>query len=143
MPTEPKRVYVLGAGASASSPYKLPTLKGLLWHVRRAAAPGQRKILMTAIYEACGVVLKRKADSPDVEEFLNRLNTESLRYISDRLPSSSLRQKASDITLKAVRKFIRAKCLEVATKEGPYDRLVQALGPRDIVISFNWDVLLE
>jgi len=103
MTNEIKRLYIIGAGASC--PYGLPTLKTLLWDLCEHVTKNEREILIQAIYEACGVDLKRPEDSPDFEEFLNRLNAQSLLYLSenDIEMSSSLRSRAGVIALEGLR----------------------------------------
>lgn len=145
MVNESNRVYLIGAGASASLPYRFPTLKTLLWHVCQEVGGADRTILDKAIYEACGVELRRPEDSPDFEEFLNRLDARSLLYLHDneleKLPT--LRRRAAAIALRGLRDFIRKSCLSTASQEGPYDRLVRSLKAGQVLVSFNWDVLLE
>lgn len=143
MNNEIKRLYLIGAGASC--PYGLPTLRTLLWDLCEYAEREEREILKQAIYETCGVTLERPEDSPDFEEFLNRLDARSLLYLDknklDEL--SSLRPRAAHIALESLRKFIHQKSLSAAKKEGPYDCLVRSLNCNQAIVSFNWDVLLE
>lgn len=55
----------------------------------------------------------------------------------------SLRRKAGKLALFGLRTFIQNRCRLVATKEGPLDRLVRSIDDHTLVVSFNWDVLLE
>jgi hypothetical protein len=138
-----RRLYIIGAGASC--PYGLPTLKNLLWELCQFLDQQKRNILKTAIYEACGVNLECPENSPDFEEFLNRLDAQSLLYLhEDQLNRlSSLRSKAATIALKGLRNFFLQKSRALGTKVGPYDRLVASLDDKDAIVSFNWDILLE
>jgi hypothetical protein len=119
MTNEVRRLYLIGAGASR--PYRLPTLKTLLWHVSEHVGETERKILKQAAYEACGITLERPEDSPDFEEFLNRLDARSLLYLNDNeLPKlSGLRPEAAAIALEGLREFIHQKCLSAEAQEGP------------------------
>lgn len=143
MPNEIKRLYLIGAGASY--PYGLPTLRTLLWDLCEYVERKEREILKQAIYEACGVTLEHPEDSPDFEEFLNRVDARSLLYLNkDKLETLlSLRPMAARIALEGLRKFIHQRSLSAAKQEGPYDHLVRSLNCDQAVVSFNWDVLLE
>lgn len=137
------RLYIIGAGASC--PYGLPTLKTLLWDLCEFVVEEERQILKQAIYEACGVDLERPEDSPDFEEFLNRLDAHSLLYLRrDKLEIlSALRPRAAVVALKGLRNFISQKSQASANQKGPYDHLVKSLRDDHAIVSFNWDVLLE
>jgi hypothetical protein len=57
-----KRVYVIGAGASACAPYGRPTLKTLARNLCNFLDEPERRILVDAIYETLGVDLRVQAD---------------------------------------------------------------------------------
>ncbi len=137
------RVYIIGAGASV--PYGLPTLKTLSWDLAQSLDPPDRKILVDAIRECFGKNLKRPEDSPDFEELLNRLDQRALFYLEDSgiLGPESLRRKAAELALSGLRTFIQSRCSLVATQVGPLDVLVRSLDAATLLVSFNWDVLLE
>jgi hypothetical protein len=137
-----RRVYVLGAGASA--PYGLPLLRSLTWELAQSLGRSSRTLFISALHECFGQSPRGPHDSPDFEEFLNRLDPRALRYLEAAdAAKASLRPKAAELALRSLRTFIRDKCLSLAKCHGPYDRLVQAINDDTIVISFNWDVLLE
>lgn len=137
------RVYIVGAGASV--PYGLPTLKTLTWELAQTLSETNRKVFLDAVFEACGVRLTRPEESPDFEELLNRLDPRALLYLEDTGlggPTASRRQAAA-LALSSLRAFFRERCLAAAEQRGPYDRLVSSLADDSLVVSFNWDVLLE
>jgi hypothetical protein len=48
-----------------------------------------------------------------------------------------------DRALAGLRAFIQNKCESASTREGPFDVLVKSLDGTSLLVSFNWDVLLE
>lgn len=137
------RVYLIGAGASV--PYKLPTLKTLTWDLSQSMSPEDRTTFSTAVYECFGKVLQNNGAIPDFEELLNRLDPRALLYLEDVGLGGlgSFRRKAAELALSGLRAFIRDACARVSEKQGPFDMLVRSLTERDLLVSFNWDVLLE
>jgi hypothetical protein len=81
-------------------------------------------------------------ESPDFEEFLNRLDPLALSYL-DSARFGHSRRKARDLALSSLRTFIREKCLNLVKTDGPFDTLVASLTENTRLVSFNWDVLLE
>jgi hypothetical protein len=137
------RVYIVGAGASV--PYGLPTLKTLTWDLCESLNGPERQTFIRAVYEACGVELRGPESSPDFEELLNRLDSRALKYLEGMGygGTDSIRVRAAEIAVRGLRSFIRERCLQMREKDGPFDRLAQHLTERTLVVSFNWDVLLE
>ncbi len=138
-----ERVYIVGAGASV--PYGLPTLKTLTWDLCESLNGPDRSTFVDAVYEASGVELRNAETSPDFEELLNRLDPRALKYLEGTGygGTDSSRTRAAEIAITALRLFVRDRCLQVREKEGPFDRLAEQLTERTLVVSFNWDVLLE
>ncbi|MBC8462160.1 MAG: hypothetical protein H8D67_29685 [Deltaproteobacteria bacterium] len=137
------RVYIIGAGASV--PYGLPTLKTLTWDLCQTLSPSDRTILLAAIRECFGFDLAKPDDSPDFEELLNRLNPRAFYYLEDSgLDVSNFsRRNAAELALSGLRSFIRDKCADWGMRKGPLDVLIKALDETTLLVSFNWDVLLE
>ena len=137
------RVYIIGAGASV--PYGLPTLKTLTWDLCQTLSPSDRTIFLAVIRECFGFDLAKPDDSPDFEELLNRLDPWALHYLEDSgLDASNFsRRKAAELALSGLRSFIRDKCANMGMREGPLDVLIAALDETTLLVSFNWDVLLE
>lgn len=81
-------------------------------------------------------------ESPDFEEFLNRLDPLALSYL-DGARFGESRRRAGRLALSSLRTFIRDKCLNLVETEGPFDTLVRSLTKETRLVSFNWDVLLE
>jgi hypothetical protein len=135
------RVYILGAGAS--EPYGLPLMRTLTWDLYRTLRSSNRAVVASALRECFGTTPCGPQDAPNFEEFLNLLDKRSLRYLKPDIANASSRPKAAEIVLDALRRFIRDKCASLAKCRGPYDRLVASIDPTTVVISFNWDVLLE
>src|SRR5437899_4217106 len=104
-----ERVYWIGAGASV--PYGLPTLKTLTWELSQSLSAVDRETLLRAVYECFGVILRKPEDSPDFEEFLNRLDPRALFYLEDTGLGgpNSVRRKAGELALSSLRTFIRDK----------------------------------
>jgi hypothetical protein len=139
-----ERLYVIGAGASAAAPYRLPTLKTLTWQLARTFGRSNRRLFEHTVYECFGVKL-RKGSNVDFEELLNRLDPSPFEYLTG-LPiggADAQAQKARRLALTGLRIFIRKRCLACAKREGSYDRLVASLNAHTAIVSFNWDVLLE
>jgi hypothetical protein len=135
-----ERLYVIGAGASY--PYGIPTLKTLTWDLCNFLGKNDRRIFLDAIYECTGIDMKAAKDSPDFESLLDRLDPRALAYLtSDK--AREIRLQAVEIALRGLREFINEKCSDAATKDGPYERLVDSLSERDAIVCFNWDVLPE
>lgn len=137
------RVYIIGAGASV--PYGLPTLKTLSWELAQSLSPESRRLFTTAIRDCFGTNLEKPADSPDFEELLNRLDPRALRYLEDSgigAPDSD-RRKAAELALSGLRTFVQDKCTKFGSGNGPFDVLVAALDRTALIVSFNWDILLE
>jgi hypothetical protein len=138
-----QRLYVIGAGASV--PYGLPTLKSLTWELVESMDSERRGLLLTVIREAYGRDVKSPSDSPDFEELLSRLDRRSLSYLEGTGLGGpdSPRHRAEEVALDQLRRFIRERCQRIADQLGPYDRLIHSLRPGEVIVSFNWDVLLE
>jgi hypothetical protein len=139
-----ERLYVIGAGASAAAPYRLPTLKALTWELARTFSKSNRRLFERAVYECFGVRLGRK-QYVDFEELLNRLDPSPFTYLAG-LPVGGIDALAHRVRRRALtglRTFIRDRCRACSRVKGPYDRLVAALTADTAVVSFNWDVLLE
>ena len=137
------RVYLIGAGASV--PYGLPTLKTLTWDLSQSMSPEDRTTFSTAVYECFGTALRKNGAIPDFEELLNRLDPRALLYLEDvgLGGPDSFRRKAAELALSGLRTFIRDACARVSENEGPFDFLVRSLSEKNLLVSFNWDVLLE
>jgi len=137
------RVYIMGAGASV--PYGLPTLKTLSWDLAQSLNATDRNIFVGTIRECFGKNLEKPEDSPDFEELLNRLDPRALLYLEDSGISGpeSSRRKAAELALSGLRRFIQSRCSVVATQEGPLDVLVRSIDETTLLVSFNWDILLE
>ena len=138
-----ERVYLVGAGASVH--YGLPTLKTLAWELVESLDPADRNILLTAIRECFGGEMTSAELSVDYEELLNRLNPDALRYLelAGVSPPESPRRRAALLALQGLHTFVLDRCKRVADKIGPFDALVRAVDSRSVIVSFNWDVLLE
>ena len=138
-----ERVYLVGAGASVH--YGLPTLKSLAWELVETLDSADRNILLTAIRESFGLEMTSAEQSVDYEELLNRLNSGALRYLelAGVSPPESPRRRAVSLALRGLHDFVLDRCKSVADKRGPFDLLVQAVDARSVIVSFNWDVLLE
>jgi hypothetical protein len=137
------RVYLIGAGASV--PYGLPTMKTLTWELAQSLDETDSSIFVAAIRDCFGKNLEKPEDSPDFEELLNRLDPLALLYLEDSGlggPDSSPR-KAAEIALSGLRAFIQNRCSVVATQEGPLDVLGRSIDKTTLLVSFNWDILLE
>lgn len=139
-----ERVYLVGAGASVH--YGLPTLKRLTWEIVESLDQTDRDILLTAIRESFpGIEMTSVEQSVDYEELLNRLNPDALAYLelAGVSPPESSRRRAALLALQGLHDFVLDRCQRVAQQSGPFDALVKALDSRSIIVSFNWDVLLE
>ena len=138
-----ERVYFVGAGASVH--YGLPTLKTLAWELVQSLDPADRTILSTAIRESFGWEMTSVERSVDYEELLNRLNPDALRYLelAGVSPPESPRRRAALLALQGLHDFVLDRCRRVAHQSGPFDALVKTLDSRSVIVSFNWDVLLE
>ena len=138
-----ERVYLVGAGASVH--YGLPTLKTLSWELAEFLDPADRNILLTAIRESFGREMTSAKQSVDYEELLNRLNPDALRYLdlAGVSPPGTPRRRAALLALQGLHDFVLDRCKRVAHQRGPFDPLVRAVDARSVIVSFNWDVLLE
>lgn len=138
-----RRLYILGAGASC--PYGLPAMSSLAWDIYDSLAARDQQIMKTAILETCGHEMRSREDSPNIEDFLNRLDSRSTRYLAlgGGSSASSARSDAARVTLLGLRKVLLDGCTRAKAQVGPYDALVQSLGTDEAIVSFNWDVLLE
>jgi hypothetical protein len=143
MHERPQRLHLIGAGASV--PYGLPTLKTLLWDLCQELEAEEKEILVDAVYQYCGVALRKPEDSPDFEQFLARLDAGSLHFLGDDEPSaaSGLPARAKAVALRGLREFIHSRCQAASEQIGPYDDLLGSLKKGDAIICFNWDVMLE
>jgi hypothetical protein len=134
-----ERVYWIGAGASV--PYGLPTLKRLTWEIGESLNGEDKRIFSDAVSECFGVKLSER-ESPDFEEFLNRLDPLALSYLdSERFGDS--RRRAGHLALSSLRSFIQNKSLKAPGGDLPFDALIRSLNDKTRLVSFNWDVLLE
>lgn len=139
-----ERVYLVGAGASVH--YGLPTLKTLTWELVESLDQADRNILLTAIRESFpGTELTSMNQTVDYEELLNRLNPDALAYLelAGVSPPESPRRRAAFLALQGLHDFVLDRCKRVAHQRGPFDALVKAVDSRSVIVSFNWDVLLE
>ncbi len=150
-PRRPKRVWLIGAGASIShSGGVFPTLEGL-----PAAAAEQG--VFKATDESYDELLRyartrfrvdlRRGPKLDLERVLTTLDID----IEVRAEAWLLRAREQLLTfLRDTVDELHAAVARVAggreTREyadGQYDRLARQLGPADTVITFNWDLLLD
>lgn len=152
-----RRIYLIGAGASACDPYSLPTLKTLARDLYKFLDAPDRKIFVDSVYECLGVDLQdRRVKTPiDFEELLNRLDPNAVQYLSqgnlhtrhesEQLQTNAAAQDANakDVALGGLRRYLLEKCLSLANATGSYDRLASSITEHDVIVSFNWDVLLE
>jgi len=139
-----ERVYLIGAGASVR--YGLPTLKSLTWELVESLDQSDRNILLTAIRESFpGTELTSMNQTVDYEELLNRLNPDALAYLelAGVSPPESPRRRAALLALQGLHDFVLDRCKRVAHQRGPFDTLVKAVDSHSVIVSFNWDVLLE
>ena len=138
-----RRLYIVGAGASCAA--GLPGMKDLTWELCDFLPEIEREVLAKVIFEVSGSRWGNGDPSPNFEVLLNNLDPRSLTYLAN-CPidlSKAGRTGATEIALRGLRAFIRAKCIAVQDRIGPYDRLVASLEPNSTIVSFNWDVLLE
>jgi hypothetical protein len=137
------RLYVLGAGASCAQ--GLPAMATLTWEICDFLTGNDRSVLERVIVEAFGVRHDPGEPSPNFEELLNRIDSRSLTYLgsSGIDVQNTARMRAIEIALRGLREYIREKCIAVKDELGPYDRFVTSLDKNAIIVSFNWDVLLE
>jgi hypothetical protein len=142
LPTSIDRVYLIGAGASV--PYGFPTMANLTWEISESLSPTDRTIFLNAVSECYGKDLLPE-DGTNFEDFLNLLNPDALLCLADTdiIAADPSRHQASAVALAGLRRLIQDKCVAVAAKKGPFDTLVNALDPASLLVSFNWDVLLE
>lgn len=139
-----ERVYLVGAGASVH--YGLPTLKSLTWELVESLDQADRNILLTAIRESFpGTELTSMNQTVDYEELLNRLNPDALAYLelAGVSPPESPRRRAALLAVQGLHDFVLERCKRVAHQRGPFDALVKAVDSHSVIVSFNWDVLLE
>jgi len=138
-----KRVYVIGAGTSCSQ--GLPTMNSLTWELCEFLSEDDRIVLEQVIFEIFGVRRERGDASPNFEDLLNSLDPRSFMYLTTcGLDLSETGwTRAIEIALRGLREYIREKCASVHDQLGPYDQFVANLEPNAIIVSFNWDVLLE
>jgi hypothetical protein len=139
-----ERVYLVGAGASVH--YGLPTLKSLTWELVESLDQADRNILLTAIRESFpSTELTSMNQTVDYEELLNRLNPDALAYLelAGVSPPESPRRRAALLALQGLHDYILDKCKRVAHQRGPFDALVKSVDSHSVIVSFNWDVLLE
>jgi hypothetical protein len=142
LPTSINRVYLIGAGASV--PYGLPAMADLSWEIAESLSPTNKTIFLSAIRECYGRDLA-PGDGTNFEDLLNLLNPDALLYLADTdiIAADSTRHQASDVAIGGLRTFIQNKCVAVSGSRGPFDALVKVLDHTSLVVSFNWDVLLE
>lgn len=136
------RVYIIGAGASVH--YGLPTLKTLAQALLKSLPDPDRDTLRSAIRES--FPNEGAADlNVDYEELLNRLNPEALAYLelAGVSPPDSPRRRAASLALRGLHNYVLAECTRAADQTGPLDALVKLVDARSVIVSFNWDVLLE
>lgn len=140
-----KTVWVVGAGASKShSRGTFPTADELLGHMlSRFIAddlPGSTAGLI-AFREYClsrlGANINEPTALPDLETVLGFIDSDM--EVSHDASLSLARQ----FLVQLVRDALSALSRDTPIGSGEYDALVAALGPRDSIISFNWDTLLD
>jgi hypothetical protein len=142
------RVYVLGAGVSASC--GIAVAKDLLREsVSRLAGRNFRKAkevhdLLRYLYPSFDNEL---GNYPNIEDFLNLLEMaktfNSEEFIESSLWSKERLSKVSAIVLKAVTDYLWG-CVQADERLAPIREFAtKHLSPNDVVITFNWDVTLE
>ena len=141
-----RRVYIIGAGASASAPYNLPTLKTFAGQLYASLSAAEQRIMADTVFHACSVDLRYAPDPKiDIEELLNRLDRSAIDYLP-KLPRRSppIARTWTARELEAViTRFLKQRCKHLSQVTGPFDRLIEGIGDNTSFISFNWDVLLE
>lgn len=57
-------------------------MASLSWEIFCSLPAHDQQILRTAVFEACGQGMRSAEDSPNIEDFLNRLDPRSIRYLA-------------------------------------------------------------
>lgn len=139
-----KTLYILGAGASKSNPYCFPVMNELYRELRKRMSKTERDKVDGQVYEVMNEEIVEGSDIRiDFEDFLNKLNPDSLTYVKDLKEEPSPRRVATEICLRVLREYMLSMCQEKQNSIGPYDVLARSLKHGDIIVSFNWDVIVE
>ena len=146
-----KRVFVLGAGASYGAGFPLAA-QLFSRAYDRMNDDDQRQLEKTLgyLYPVSGrkSQSRRKLANVNVEEFLSLLNT--AEEFNEILPTTYLEpvviRRLRTSLLKNIVELLAESQLKAESSEklvGYVDRFLSKLEPRDTVITFNWDLLVE
>lgn len=144
----PKRVWLVGAGASIShSRGVFPTLEGLPAAAAKRGvlkAPGQSYDELLRYTRARFRVDLAQGPKVDLERVLTTLDVD----IEVRAEASLLRAREQLLTylrdtIDELHKAADAARRQDGQGAGEYERFAGHLGPSDTVITFNWDLLLD
>jgi hypothetical protein len=143
-----RRVLILGAGASATCGIAVSRdiLRASMQQLadRRAADAEKVHTLLSYLYPDFSEDL---ANYPNVEDFLNlvemakEFHTE--KYILSKRWSSSKLQDAMDTTLRAITEYIWGFMAADDRRRVLTDLARELVRPGDVVVSFNWDFVID
>jgi hypothetical protein len=149
LPSDRRRVFVLGAGFSYAAGF--PLANALLPETHDLLPSADQALLLKAIryvYPQPKTAAPSKIlGSVGVEEFMSLLDM-SERF-NERLPNTSLRRpQIRELRAKLIRAIAdlmlrRQDAAETNDLVGYVDAFIRKLDSSDTVITFNWDVLLE
>jgi len=144
-----RRVFILGAGVSASA--GIAVARDILRTsiVQLAESSDSEKAervhkLLAYLYPGFDEELR---NYPNIEDFLNLLemaqkfNTEE--FIASKAWSEERLEEVKQITIKAVTEYIWERMREKGRQKIVDEFVRLAMKPRDTIITFNWDLIIE
>jgi hypothetical protein len=143
-----RRVFILGAGASASCGIAVARdiLQEAVIRLGRRDATKKKLVddLLSYLYPGFNADLK---NYPNIEDFLNLLEMaksfNSEEFIESSLWSKARLESVKDVTMKAVTDYLWER-IEKGDALNPMKLFaVKCLKWKDTVVTFNWDVTLE
>jgi hypothetical protein len=143
-----RRVFILGAGASASCGIAVARdiLREAMQRLSKKDAKQSDKVhdLLRYLYPGFNEDL---SNYPNVEDFLNlvemakEFHTEA--YIESKRWTEARLQEAADISLRAITEYIWGFMAESDRRRVLYDLVGELVRPGDVIVSFNWDFMID
>lgn len=142
-----KRVFVIGAGVSASCgiPIARDILRYAILDLRRRSASEAHRVhsLLRFLYPAFD---KELGNYPNIEDFLNFIEVAkdfNAEFVESTLWSADKLRKVNRITLKAVTDYIWSLMGDATKQRSVNDFVKNNLRAGDTIITFNWDLTME
>jgi hypothetical protein len=135
-----KRIYILGAGSSIGHSKGLfPSITGFFSSAKKLGLSFQSQFNLISNYaeKVIGQNILSGKDRTDIEALFTHIEIEI-----ERKPSSDLLAIRQQL-LKLIQEVLIGLEEKLNNQKGEYHEFISMIGPKDTIITFNWDLLLD